>query len=94
GNPNTFTISIEHVNDSANSTPLSPAQQAASFALIAHICERYGIPKRAADTAGGVTGHYSIDPVNRARCPGVYPWAALWAALEGKVMWTQQSDGG
>ncbi|HEV2236858.1 MAG TPA: peptidoglycan recognition family protein [Ktedonobacterales bacterium] len=83
GNPNEYTCSIEHVNDSANSTPLSPAQQAASFALIAHICDRHGIPKRPADATGGITGHYSIDPVNRAHCPGVYPWDALFAALEG-----------
>ncbi|HEV2236397.1 MAG TPA: peptidoglycan recognition family protein [Ktedonobacterales bacterium] len=93
GDPNLVTISVEHVNDASNSTALSPAQQAASFALIGHICDRHGIPKRPADASGGVTGHYSIDPVNRARCPGNYPWVALFAALEGKVMWTQQSDG-
>jgi hypothetical protein len=92
-NPNTCTISIEHVNDAQNATPLSTAQQAASFALIAHICERHGIPKRPADASGGVTGHYSIDPVNRAHCPGNYPWSALWSALGGKVMWTQGNDG-
>ncbi|HEX3642888.1 MAG TPA: N-acetylmuramoyl-L-alanine amidase [Ktedonobacteraceae bacterium] len=83
-NPNNITISIEHVKpDTANATPLTPAQQAASFALVADICERRGIPKRPADALGGVTGHFSIDPVNRARCPGPYNWDALWEHLAG-----------
>jgi len=81
-NPNNITISIEHVKpDVHNETPLTPAQQAASFKLIQHICERHGIPKRRADANGGITGHYSIDPVSRSQCPGEYPWAALFAYL-------------
>jgi N-acetyl-anhydromuramyl-L-alanine amidase AmpD len=92
-NPNNYTISIEHVNDSANSTPLTAEQQAASFALIGHICERHGIPKRPADASGGITGHYSIDPVNRAHCPGNYPWAALWAALGANVTYSDANMG-
>ncbi len=81
GNPNYATIAIEHVNDVNNSTPLSPAQKAASFALIRDICTRNHIPMRAADAAGGITGHYSMDPLNRAYCPGAYPWTELWASL-------------
>ncbi len=81
-NPNNITISIEHVKpDDANATPLTSVQQAASFALIKDICTRNNIPMRAADAQGGITGHYSIDPINRSRCPGTFPWDALWAYL-------------
>ncbi len=82
-NPNYLTISIEHVKPSTdNSDALTQAQQAASFALIKAICERWGIPKRFADSNGGITGHFSIDPLNRSHCPGPYPWSALWAYLQ------------
>lgn len=81
-NPNDITISIEHVKpDSANATALTPAQQAASFALILDICKRNGIPMRPADATGGITSHASIDPINRARCPGTFDWNALWTYL-------------
>lgn len=82
-NPNYVTFSIEHVKPhSDNSDVLTPAQQAASFALIKAICQRNGIPMRAADANGGITGHFSIEPQSRARCPGPYPWDALWAYLK------------
>jgi hypothetical protein len=82
-NPNLTTISIEHVKpDTNNDTPLTPAQQAASFALIERICRRWNIPMRAADSTGGITGHFSLDPVNRAHCPGNFPWDELWQTLE------------
>src|SRR5947209_619245 len=81
-NPNTYTISIEHVKSTTdNSEPLTPAQQAASLALIKDICQRNGIGMHDADNTTGITGHFSIDPVNRSRCPGAYPWSALWAYL-------------
>jgi hypothetical protein len=38
---------------------------------------------RTANASEDVTGHYSVDPVNRARCPGVYSWNALWTYLNG-----------
>jgi hypothetical protein len=60
---------------------LTDAQKASSFQLIKHICERHGIPKRKADATGGITGHASIDPVNRSRCPGPYPWDDLFVYL-------------
>ncbi len=83
-NPNFLTISIEHCKPATdNSSTLTSAQQAASFALIKDICLRQHIPMRAADSAGGITGHFSIDPINRARCPGPYPWSALWSYLQG-----------
>jgi N-acetyl-anhydromuramyl-L-alanine amidase AmpD len=86
-NPNLPTISIEHVKpDDANATALTPAQQSASFALIKDICTRNNIPMRLADASGGITGHYSIDPVNRARCPGTFPWDELLAYLQEDTM--------
>jgi N-acetylmuramoyl-L-alanine amidase-like protein len=89
-NPNLYTISIEHVKSSSdNSEPLTPAQQAASFALIKDICQRNGIGMHDADNNTGITGHFSIDPVNRSRCPGTFDWNALWTYLGGQPMPTQ-----
>jgi|GEM_PF-665557 len=83
-NPNFLTFSIEHVKPSPdNSDALTPAQKAASFALIKHLCETYNIPMRRADANGGIAPHASIDPVNRGFCPGPYPWDELIAYLNG-----------
>src|SRR5207245_10980199 len=77
GNPNEYTISIEHVKSSTdNSDPLTPAQQSASFALIKDICQRNGIGTHDADDNTGITSHASIDPVNRSRCTGNFDWSA------------------
>jgi hypothetical protein len=87
GNPNLYTISIEHVKSSTdNSEPLTPAQQMASFALIKDICIRNGIGMHDADERTGITGHFAIDPINRARCPGNFDWQALWNYLGGNTM--------
>jgi len=81
-NPNLVTISIEHVKPSLdNSDELTDMQKQVSFVLIERICERYGIPKRWADGEGGITGHYSMDPVHRSFCPGPYPWDELFEFL-------------
>lgn len=81
-NPNNITISIEHCKPSLdNSDALTPDQQTASFKLQYDICKRWNIPMRAANADGGITGHFSLDPVNRANCPGPYPWAADWNYL-------------
>lgn len=94
-NPNNQTISIEHVKSSLdNSDALTPAQQAASFKLIHDICQRWQIPMRRADASGGITGHYSLDPVNRSDCPGPYNWNALWAYLNQPVVPAQRTYGG
>jgi hypothetical protein len=37
----------------------------------------------AADDNTGIASHADIDPVNRARCPGTYPWSELFAYLAG-----------
>jgi hypothetical protein len=87
-NPNYLTISIEHVKPHTdNSDTLTQAQMASSFQLIKEICEKWGIPMRFADSHGGITGHFSMDPVNRSACPGPYPWDALWSYLNrGGIM--------
>lgn len=84
-NLNWKTVSIEHVDPAPdNSTPLTDAQKAASFALVKSICQRHNIPVRVGDAAGGIIGHCDIDPVDRARCPGNYPWSDLFAYLAGE----------
>lgn len=81
-NPNLTTISIEHCKPSLdNSDTLTPAQQESSFKLIKDIATRWHIPCKGADSSGGITGHFSIDPVNRSNCPGSYNWDALWSYL-------------
>lgn len=81
-NPNYLTISIEHHKPQRdNSDELTEAQKQASFRLIEHICERHHIPRRPADARGGITGHFSMDPMHRSYCPGPYPWEELFAYL-------------
>ena len=81
-NPNLVTISIEHEKpDTTNTIPITAAQALASFQLVSRICKRWNIPARKADASGGITGHYSIDPVYRSHCPGTYPFDGLFAYL-------------
>lgn len=81
-NPNLVTISIEHVKPSRdNSDELTDIQKQAGFALVKQICDHYNIPRRWADADGGITGHYSMDPVHRSFCPGPYPWDELFTFL-------------
>lgn len=87
-NPNYVTISIEHVKPSRdNSDELTPIQTEVSFRLVRAICDRHNIPKRRADATGGITGHYSMDPVGRHFCPGPYPWEELFAFLTEEIVY-------
>jgi hypothetical protein len=82
-NPNLYTVSIEHVKQSTdNSNVLTDIQARKSFELVQSICDTYHIPKREGDGNGGIIKHADIDPINRARCPGPYPWNQLWAFLK------------
>lgn len=82
GNPNYYTISIEHVKQSKdNSDVLTIPQKQSSFELIRDICIRNNIAMQPADMKSGITGHFAIDPINRSRCPGNYPWDELWRYL-------------
>lgn len=87
GNLNMCTISIEHCDSSAkNDTPLTPAQKQASFSLVAHLCQKYGIP------ADHIKPHRSIAATT---CPGNYPMDDLIAYVRagGDMMqlYTEQS---
>lgn len=101
-NPNYLTVSVEHCKPhDDNSDTLTPAQQAASFALVQCICDTYGIPKRFADAQGGIIGHFSIDVANRSLCPNTYPWQDLFNYLAngGNTMaapqgWTDNGQAG
>lgn len=69
GNLNMCTISIEHCDPSPNNdTPLTPIQKKASFALVAHLCQKYDIP------ATNIKPHRSIAATT---CPGTYPMDEL-----------------
>jgi N-acetyl-anhydromuramyl-L-alanine amidase AmpD len=82
-NPNNLTITIELVKVSTdNSDKLTSAQYAALVRLVVDICRRHGIPARAADATGGITGHFSIDPINRSHCPGTFDWPSFWKDLQ------------
>lgn len=82
-NPNLYSVSIEHVKPSTdNSDALTDIQAQKSFELITCLCDTYNIPKHAGDASGGVISHADIDPVNRSRCPGPYPWDELIAYLQ------------
>ena len=81
-NPNLVTLSIEHVKLSRdNSDDITDMQKKASFRLVKHLCERHTISRHWADAEGGITGHYSMDPIHRSFCPGPYPWKELFAYL-------------
>lgn len=84
GNLNRCTISIEHVDETVdNSQPMTALQLGSSYQLISWLCQKYGIgPSQ-------VKGHNSLDPIDRARCPGpTYPMTQLLQSLaqEGKPM--------
>jgi N-acetyl-anhydromuramyl-L-alanine amidase AmpD len=91
-NPNEDTASIEYVKNQLdangvpdNSDELTDAQKLAGFRLNKCICETYNIPKRAGDANGGIIAHHDIDPVNRSRCPGSFPWDELFSYLNGET---------
>jgi len=61
-------------------TPLTPAQKDASFKLVAYLAQKYHI------APDHIKGHNSIDPIDRTRCPGNYPWEELWTYLKGATI--------
>jgi N-acetylmuramoyl-L-alanine amidase len=77
---NLCTLSIEHCDPAGdNSTPLTSAQKDASLKLVAYLAKKYNI------APDHIKGHYSIDPINRARYPGNYPWDDLWTYLKSSI---------
>ncbi len=82
---NRAVISIEHEGQPGDVFP--PAQLAATIALHKALVARYGITV----DRQHIVGHYRLDSVNRAHCPGdAFPWDALFAALGGDHMTTEQ----
>jgi hypothetical protein len=81
GNPNWHTLSIECENDSANSLALTAPQQSALFSLVAYLVKKYSIP------ISNIKGHFTLEPIQRAECPGPqFPWPPLLAYLQGAIM--------
>lgn len=81
-NLNTVTLSVEHIDLTKNNSQIMPEVQIqASFNLIEYWVKKYAI------SIYSIKGHNTIDPINRADCPGsTYPWDRLMALLEGKGM--------
>lgn len=77
-NPNRLTIGIEHEGWDGE---LTEAQYQATLWLHRQIIDRWDIP---VDTEH-IIGHYRIDSVNRANCPGPnFPWERLFKDLKGE----------
>ena len=76
-NLNTVTISIEHIDSATdNSTAVTNTQYDASKALCLWLRDNYDMQ------SPDVMTHASIDPVNRARCPGNFPMQALIDSMQ------------
>ena len=75
-NPNLYTVSIEH--EGYPDQPLAEAQYAATLWLHRQLLRELGItPSR--DT---VIGHYRINSIDKANCPGpLFPWDRLFKDL-------------
>ena len=87
GNLNLCTISIEHIDPTQdNSTTPPQAQLNASFALVKWLVQKFGIP------LDHIKTHASLDPIDRARCPGNYPMTDLLAHLRSNVLSTNQQQ--
>lgn len=88
-NPNLWTISVEFCKpDTTNQIDITDAQKQSGFALIAAICDHYNIPRKQGDGNGGIIRHADINSVDRAHCPGTFPFDELWTFLgqEGEAM--------
>ena len=77
-NPNRYTLGIEHEGFPADG--LTEAQYQATLQLHKELIAKYSIP---IDT-DHIIGHYRIDSVDRANCPGPkFPWSRLFTDLKG-----------
>lgn len=88
-NPNLYTVSIEHEGYDGN---LTEEQFQASVRLQRHI--RWVIRNKWARDFPldryHVIGHFQINPVHKANCPGPkFPWDRLYAAL-AEAEWSEQ----
>jgi N-acetyl-anhydromuramyl-L-alanine amidase AmpD len=85
-NYNKDSISIENEKwSSDNSEPLEPAQYQSLLALVRDICKRQHIPiVHGTPAQPGIIFHHDLDPVNRARCPGTFPYDTFLQDLQGE----------
>lgn len=81
-NPNLKTVSIEHVASSDNMIKrgrMTDKQWASSFWLVKNLLKEFKLEA----TNQTILGHYQIDSVNKAYCPGVIDIPAYINALNG-----------
>jgi len=77
-NPNYYTVSIEHEGYSSEVMP--EAQYQATLKLHKWLIDFFDIPI----DRDHIIGHYRIDSVNKANCPGSgFPWDRLFEDLQG-----------
>lgn len=80
-NLNLHTLSFETINDSSNSLPLTDVQKVTTFNLVSYWVKKYKIP------LSNIRGHWTLEPLSRARCPGPnFPWSELFTYLGGNIM--------
>jgi hypothetical protein len=82
-NPNMFSVSIEHERKWPFYTPPSAPMMEASIKLHQWLCDNYPTIKR---DRGHIIGHYQIDHIRKANCPGgpggaLFPFDQILAAL-------------
>lgn len=84
-NPNLYTVSIEH--EGFTGEPWTEAMFHADVWLVRRITQQWNIPV----DRDHIIGHYHIDSVTRARCPGTgLPWDRLLAELSAPQPLEQQ----
>lgn len=90
--PNTTTIGIENAGFTGN--PFTEAQIQANIDLSLYLMDQDMCSYLAANVSGNrLIGHNRLDSIFRARCPGIgFPWARLFAELDGSTLNTKQRD--
>lgn len=77
-NPNYYTVSIEHEGQSGDQ--FTEAQYQATLALHRWLIDTFALQVN----ENAIIGHYRIDGVNKAQCPGPgFPWNRLFQDLQG-----------
>jgi hypothetical protein len=84
-NWNRCTISIEIVKYSSDNQEAVTAKQYQSLlALVRDIAKRQNIPLiQGTPTQRGIIFHHDLDPKNKARCPGTFPYDTFFNDLKG-----------
>lgn len=90
--PNWTTIGIENAGFTGNPWPEQQIQ--ANIDLSLYLMDQGICSYLAANiNPNRLIGHYRLDSISRARCPGIgFPWARLFAELDGSTLNTHQRD--